>query len=72
MDPIQPIERHSPWLSELAAEQAQGVPRKRRKTPREADRKTGPRREPARDRSEIGPQGPEEDGPEGRRIDVRA
>ncbi len=72
MDPIQPIEHRSPWLSELAAEQVQGASRKRRKTPREADRKTGPRREPSRDQSEIGQQGPAKHGPEGRRIDVRA
>jgi hypothetical protein len=72
MDPIQPIERRSPWISELAAEQAQGVSRKRRKKPRDADRKLGPRREPPGDRSESGQQGPEEDGPDGRRIDVRA
>ncbi len=67
MDPIQPIERRSPWISELTVEQARGASRKRRKTPRDADPKLGPRREPAH-----GEQGPSEDGPEGRRIDVRA
>jgi hypothetical protein len=79
MDPIQPIERRSPWISELAAAQAQDVSRERRKMPRGTDRKTGPRRSgppgrvpPISDRSSHEEQGPEEDGPEGRRIDVRA
>jgi hypothetical protein len=72
MDPIQPIERRSPWPSELVAAQARDISRKRRKTPRDADRETGPRREHSPDRSEIAQQGPEDDGPEGRRIDVRA
>jgi hypothetical protein len=67
MDPIQPIERRSPWASELAAAQTQGVSRNRRKTPRDTDRKTGQRRERS-----SGEQGPEREGPEGRHIDVRA
>jgi hypothetical protein len=71
MDPIQPIERRSPWLSELAAAQTQGASRKRRKTPRGADRKTDPRRE--RSRWEQDPEEePGERGLEGRHIDVRA
>jgi hypothetical protein len=71
MDPIQPIERRSPWISELAAEQTQGVSRERRKTPRDANRKSEPRR-PTSDRSSRGDQEPKGDGPEGRHIDVHA
>jgi hypothetical protein len=76
MDPIQPIERHSPWISELAAEQAQGVSRERRKpasdrSSRRVERKQQPRRQPVSDRSR-GDQAPDEDRPEGRHIDVHA
>ncbi len=67
MDPIQPIEPRSRWISELAPAQAQSVSRERRKPPRSADRKREPRREPPREERE-----PEDDGPEGRHIDVRA
>jgi hypothetical protein len=67
MDPIQPIGPRPPWIAELAAEQTQNLSRERRKTPRDAGRRTGPRREPPRE-----PEEPGEDGPEGRHIDVRA
>ena len=70
MDPIQPIGPRPPWTAELAAEQTQSLSRERRKTPRDADRRTGPRREPPRE--EHGGNSPEDDGPEGRHIDVRA
>ena len=67
MDPIQPIERRSPWISELAPTQARSVKRERRKASGGNGRKPGPRREPPREEH-----GPEDDGPEGRHIDVRA
>lgn len=72
MDPIQPIGPRPPWIAELAAEQTQNVSRERRKppsdrSPRGADRRTGARREPHREEH-----GPEDDGSEGRHIDVRA
>jgi hypothetical protein len=71
MDPIQPIERRSPWVSELVTAQTQDVSRKRRKTPRDADRKPGTRRD-APGQSSSDEQEPEHDGPGGRHIDVRA
>ncbi len=70
MDPIQPIDRRSPWISELAAERVQGTSREHRKTPPSGDRK-GSRRKPASDGPQ-GEQGSDGDGPEGRHIDVHA
>ena len=76
MDPIQPIEPRSPWISELAPAQAQRdrsetVQRERRKASAGGERKPGPRRKPPGE--ERGQErGPDEDGPEGRHIDVRA
>jgi hypothetical protein len=67
MDPIQPIEPRSRWISELAPPQTQGAARERRKSPRGADRKGDPRRKPPGEERE-----PEDKGPEGRHIDVRA
>ncbi len=67
MDPIQPIGPRPPWIAELAAEQTQSLSRERRKTPRDAGRGTGPRRDPSRE-----PEDPGEDETEGRHIDVRA
>ncbi len=68
MDPIQPIGPRPPWIAELAAEQTQSLSRERRRTPGVNERKPGPRREPPR-RARTGP---DEEGPEGRHIDVRA
>jgi hypothetical protein len=67
MDPIQPIGPRPPWIAELAAEQTQSLSRERRRTSGGSERKPGPRREPSREEH-----GPEDDGPEGRHIDVRA
>ena len=74
MDPIQPIGPRPPWIAELAAEQTQRLSREQRKpisdrSRSKADRKTGPgpRREPPREERD-----PEDEGPEGRHIDVRA
>jgi hypothetical protein len=75
MDPIQPIEPRSRWISELAPPQAQSASRERRKTSPDGDRKREPRREsreahgPEDDRH-IGDR-PEDDRPDGRHIDVR-
>ncbi|MGH2855408.1 MAG: hypothetical protein ACRDLF_14585 [Solirubrobacteraceae bacterium] len=70
MDPIQPIERRSPWISELApAEKQSGRSktgrRERRKTPRGADGAKPPGASP-RERDD-----PDEDGTGSRGIDVR-
>ncbi len=65
MDPIQPIGPRPPWIAELAAEQTRGLTRERRR--KSNDPKLGPRRE-----SPHEPDDPDEDGPEGRHIDVRA
>ncbi len=67
MDPIQPIGPRPPWIAELAAEQTQSLSRERRRTSGGSERKRRPRREPPREQD-----GPDEEGPEGRHIDVRA
>lgn len=68
MDPIQPIEPRSRWISELAPPQAQGASRERRKSPQGADRKgEKPRREPPGEEHEH-----EDKDPRGRHIDIRA
>jgi hypothetical protein len=76
MDPIQPIEPRSRWISELAPPQAQGASREQRKAPRDTNRKSGSRRESreAHESEDDRREGdwPEDDRPEGRHIDVRA
>lgn len=72
MDPIQPIGPRPPWLTELVAEQTQSASRERRRSiskrsPRDRDRGSEPRREAPQEKH-----GPEDDGPDGRHIDVRA
>jgi hypothetical protein len=67
MDPIQPIGPRPPWIAELAAEQTQSLSRERRRAAGGSERKPRPRREPPRKQD-----GPDEEGPEGRHIDVRA
>jgi hypothetical protein len=65
MDPIQPIGPRAPWIAELAAEQTQSLSRKRREKSG-GDEQRGPRRPPRET------DGPDEDTPDGRHIDVRA
>jgi hypothetical protein len=66
MDPIQPIGPRPPWIAELAAEQTRSLARERRGAADGSERKRG-RREPTREEH-----GPEDDGPDGRHIDVHA
>jgi hypothetical protein len=65
MDPIQPIGPRPPWIAELAAEQTLSLSRERRKQAG-GDEKRRPRQRPRK------PDGPDEDTPDGRHIDVRA
>jgi hypothetical protein len=72
MDPIQPIEPRSPWISELAQIRAQRDPakiaqRERRKAAGRKDRKPDSRHGSPREGG-----GPEEEDTGGRHIDVRA
>jgi hypothetical protein len=66
MDPIQPIGPRPPWIAELATEQTRSLSRERREKSG-GDEKRRPRRSPPRE-----PDGPDEDTPDGRHIDVRA
>lgn len=70
MDPIQPIGPRPPWIAELAAEQTQSLSRERRRTSGGSERKPRAHREPAREENDG--DGPEDEGPEGRHIDVHA
>lgn len=73
MDPINPIEPRSRWIAELAPAQRRGETlsktgrREGRKTTRRADPGAEPRHEPPRERD-----GPDDEGTEGRHVDVRA
>jgi hypothetical protein len=67
MDPIQPIGPRPPWIAELAAEQTRSLSRERREAPEGSGRKRRSRREPPRAQ-----EGTDEEGPEGRHIDVHA
>jgi hypothetical protein len=72
MDPINPIEPRSRWISELTpadsqSDRSKSARHERRKASRAADRGTEPPRAPTREQDD-----PDEEGTEGRRIDVRA